>query len=125
MCVCVHNDVTLHQLAFVDVMLNKPAFPHALGADVFRETAQLANLSALADSALASPREFFQILSVFEPALASFPVSSPAFSVAVDALTAVGKTMVQKVCVCVWVCMCVCVWVCMYVCVCVCVCRMW
>jgi hypothetical protein len=85
------------QLSFVDkIVAIGSSFPHTTAADVFKALGRSSTLSACVDAAVASPKEFYQIFTLFHPAFATLAESSPAFAALVEFLVAVGKQVSSK-----------------------------
>lgn len=68
----------------------------AHAVDVFREIALMSNAEAISDACLMSPRDFYQVVSVFQPVITALPESSVAFPAVIDAFVSIGKVMMTK-----------------------------
>ena len=86
------------QLGFVDrVVAPGSTFSHAIASDVLKAVNKYAVTSACGDACVASPKEFYQLLTLFQPILSSVPETSAAFAAAVELLVSIGKYAAQKV----------------------------
>ena len=83
-------------VAFVDAVLSTPDLADDIVANALREAGAVAD--ALADACLANPREFWKVVSVYQPLIAKVPVEAPAFRLAAENFSSLGDVMVTKVC---------------------------
>ena len=92
-------------VAFVDAVISSPDAPEDLVVAALRGAGS--SDDALSDTCLANPREFWKVVSVYQPLISKLPFEAPAFQLAVENFSALGDAMVTKVCLCVCVCVCV------------------
>lgn len=81
-------------LAFMDAVLATPDMPDDLVAAAMREAGRVTD--ALSESCLANPREFWKVVSVYQPLISKVPVDAPAFRLATENLSSLGDAMVTK-----------------------------
>lgn len=81
-------------LAFVDAVRSMDDFPDELTASVIGATSE--RTGDLADACAQRPKDFWSVVSVYQPLLLVLPESSPAFVATVDAFCALGDAMTSK-----------------------------
>lgn len=81
-------------VAFVDCIMSNPDLPEDVVGSALREAESQSE--AVADACLSSPREFWKVVSVYQPLISKLPFEAPAFQAATEVFCSLGDALVAK-----------------------------